>query len=103
MYSKPILRYDGWMAIRKTIALLGDTHFGMRNDSLDFHHLYEKFYTNVFFPKLKENGIKTIVQVGDLFDRRKYINFNTLALCRRILLRQAGRIQYAHGGPCRQP
>lgn len=61
------------------IAILGDTHFGMRNDSAVFNELARKFYTEVFFPYLEATGIKTIVQLGDLFDRRKYINFNTLA------------------------
>jgi len=64
------------------IAVLGDTHFGARNDSLIFHSFFKKFYEEVFFPYLTENKINTFIQVGDLFDRRKYINFNTLELCR---------------------
>ncbi len=65
------------------IAILGDTHFGMRSDSLDFHRYYEKFYTNVFFPYLEEHGINVIFQLGDLFDRRKFINFNSLYMSRK--------------------
>jgi DNA repair exonuclease SbcCD nuclease subunit len=65
------------------IAILGDTHFGVRNDSLAFHNLYKKFYAEVFFPYLEEHGIKNVYQLGDLFDRRKYISFQTLALCRK--------------------
>lgn len=65
------------------IAILGDTHFGVRGDSLEFHKYYSKFYDSVFFPYLKDNGITTIVQLGDLFDRRKFINFNSLYLCRK--------------------
>ena len=65
------------------ICILGDTHFGMRGDSLTFHNYCDSFYTNVFFPYLKENNIKEIYQLGDLFDRRKFINFNTLYLCRK--------------------
>ena len=60
------------------IAILGDTHFGVRNDNLQFHSFYRRFYTNIFFPYLKQHGIKQIIQLGDLFDRRKYINFNSL-------------------------
>ena len=60
------------------VAILGDTHFGIRNDNKSFHDYYERFYDGVFFPYLKENGIKRIIQLGDLFDRRKYINFYTL-------------------------
>lgn len=65
------------------IVILGDTHFGARSDSLDFHRYFGKFYDEVFFPFLKENNITTVFQMGDLFDRRKYINFNSLYLSRK--------------------
>ncbi len=29
------------------ICILGDTHFGMRGDSLEFHRYYKKFYDNI--------------------------------------------------------
>ena len=64
------------------IAVLGDTHFGMRNDSIHFHNYYRRFYENVFFLYLKTHDIKTVIQTGDLFDRRKFINFNTLYLAK---------------------
>jgi DNA repair exonuclease SbcCD nuclease subunit len=62
------------------IAIVGDTHFGMRADSLHFHNYYKRFYQETLFPTLKEMGVTRIVQLGDLFDRRKYINYNTLYL-----------------------
>lgn len=65
------------------ICILGDTHFGMRGDSLDFHKYFQKFYDDVFFPYLIENKVDTVFQLGDLFDRRKYINFNSLYLARK--------------------
>lgn len=65
------------------VCLLGDTHFGIRNDSMTFHRYLDKFYTEVFFPYLKEHNIKTVIQLGDLFDRRKYINFVSLSESRR--------------------
>ena len=65
------------------ICLLGDTHFGVRNDSKAFHAYYEKFYSEIFIPYLLEHKIDTVIQLGDLFDRRKYINFNSLAEARR--------------------
>ena len=65
------------------IAILGDSHFGMRNDSIHFHKYYQKFYSEIFFPYLKENNITEIYQLGDLFDRRKYINFNSLYLSKK--------------------
>jgi DNA repair exonuclease SbcCD nuclease subunit len=65
------------------IALLGDTHFGARNDSQVFHRHFAKFYSEVFFPYLKQHDISRVIQLGDLFDRRKYINFVTLDYCRK--------------------
>lgn len=58
------------------VAILGDTHFGVRNGSKLFSDFQEKFYNNVFFPYLKENGISTIIQVGDLQDSRKSIHLS---------------------------
>lgn len=65
------------------VCILGDTHFGARNDNPTFHRFFERFYSEVFFPTLRERGIRNIVQVGDLFDRRKYINYVTLKECKR--------------------
>lgn len=64
------------------ICILGDTHFGARSDSIPFHNYMEKFYSEFFFPELEKRGVDTIIQLGDLFDRRKFINFNTLYRCR---------------------
>lgn len=60
------------------ICILGDTHFGARGDSLEFHNYFKRFYDEIFFPYLLENRINIIFQLGDLFDRRKFINFNSL-------------------------
>ena len=75
------------------ICLLGDTHFGARNDHLAFHDHFELFYKDVLFPYLEQNDIDTVIQFGDLFDRRKYINFGTLYRSRKYFfdpLREKG-------------
>ena len=59
------------------IALLNDTHFGVRNDSPAFMKYQNRFYDEVFFPYLKEHNIGTLVHLGDVVDRRKFINHNT--------------------------
>lgn len=64
-------------------AILGDTHFGVRNDSTNFHKYFEKFYSEVFIPYCKDNDVRLVFQLGDLFDRRKFINFNSLSECKR--------------------
>jgi len=66
------------------VAILGDAHIGARNDSLAFHDFFKKFY-DFFFSELQKNNITTVIQVGDLWDRRKYINFQTLSLSRQYL------------------
>ena len=60
------------------IAIINDQHFGVRNDAISIHKYFEKFYSQVFFPTLEEQGIKDIFILGDLVHRRKYINFVTL-------------------------
>jgi len=51
---------------------------------LVFLDYYEKFYTETFFPKIVEENIKTLLILGDTFDRRKYINFNTLQRAKKM-------------------
>ena len=60
------------------ISIITDQHFGARNDSIHFLDYYEKFYKNTFFPTLDNNGINTVLILGDTFDRRKYVNFYSL-------------------------
>lgn len=59
-------------------ALITDTHWGVRNDSQVFRSMMERFYQETFFPYLKKHRIKTIFHLGDIVDRRKYINYVTL-------------------------
>lgn len=61
------------------IALIGDSHFGARNDSVFFMDRQKEYYENHFFPYLLKNKIDTIIHLGDLFDKRKQINFASLA------------------------
>lgn len=71
------------------IALITDTHFGARGDSNAFDLNFRKFYEEVFFPELIKRNIKCIIHLGDCFDRRKYINFNSLKTCREYFFDKA--------------
>jgi DNA repair exonuclease SbcCD nuclease subunit len=71
------------------LALLGDVHFGARNDSPHFHKFFAKFYNDIFFPYLEQNKVTHIIQLGDVFDRRKYINFNSLQQSRKYFFDRA--------------
>jgi len=68
------------------IAILNDTHCGIRNSSDIFMDYQEKFYRDVFFPYLLENDIKQIIHLGDYYDNRKTINFKALKHNRKIFL-----------------
>jgi hypothetical protein len=68
------------------IAILNDTHAGIRNSSDIFMAYQERFYSEVFFPYLLENDIKHIVHLGDYYDNRKTINFKALNHNRKIFL-----------------
>jgi DNA repair exonuclease SbcCD nuclease subunit len=65
------------------IALITDTHFGARGDSEILTNFFDKFYSEIFFPYLIKNNIKEIIHLGDAFDRRKFINFQSLLRCKQ--------------------
>ena len=64
------------------IAIINDTHWGARSDSQIFLDYFTDFFREQFFPYLKENNIDTVLHLGDLMDRRKFVNFNTLNIVR---------------------
>jgi len=66
------------------VALITDQHFGGKQDSQNFLNHIERFYREQFFPYLSENNIHTVVDLGDTFDRRKFVNFNTLDKVRQF-------------------
>jgi hypothetical protein len=57
------------------IALINDTHFGARGDHPLVNDYFFRFWEGQFFPYLAEHNIKTVVHLGDVVDRRKFINF----------------------------
>ena len=66
------------------VAIITDTHYGGKNDNLQFAQFQKRFYEGTFFPICKREGITTILHLGDVFDRRKYSNFNTLKLAKEM-------------------
>lgn len=75
------------------IAILNDTHCGIRNSSEIFMDYQEKFYRDVFFPHLEQHGIKKILHLGDYYDNRKFINFKALEHNRKIFLEKLRELQ----------
>ena len=68
------------------LAILTDTHAGVKNGSDVFLDYTERFYNEVFFPKCLEQGIKHILHLGDYFEHRKYVNYKVLARNREMFL-----------------
>ncbi len=67
------------------VAIITDTHYGARKGSKLFHDYFELFYKNVFFPTLEEQGITTIIHMGDAFDSRKSIDYQSLEWAKRVV------------------
>ena len=70
------------------IAILNDTHCGIRNSSQIFLDNAADFYKNVFFPECEKRGIKQILHLGDYYDNRKFVNFKALSHNRKHFLNE---------------
>ncbi len=69
------------------VALLNDSHFGARPDFHEvFHDQMKTFLDTQFFPYIDANNLKTIVHLGDLFDKRRVTNNYTLYRVRKDYL-----------------
>ena len=67
------------------IAILTDTHWGAKKGSKHLHDYFELFYKNVFFPALEEHGVETVIHMGDAFDSRKSIDYQSLEWAKRVV------------------
>ena len=67
------------------VAILTDTHYGSKKGSKHLHDYFELFYKNVFFPALEEHGIETVIHMGDAFDSRKSIDYQSLEWAKRVV------------------
>ena len=66
------------------VAILTDTHFGVRKGNQILHDYFEKFYRDTFFPAIDEAGIDTVIHLGDVFDVRKGIDYWSLDWAKRV-------------------
>ena len=67
------------------VAIITDTHYGFKKGSKQFHDYFELFYKNVFFPTLEQEGITTVIHMGDAFDSRKGIDYQSLDWAKRVV------------------
>ena len=68
------------------VAIITDTHFGARGDKTALLDHFKEFYEQTFFPELEKRGIDTFWHLGDLVDRRKFINYHTLQVMKDCFL-----------------
>jgi DNA repair exonuclease SbcCD nuclease subunit len=68
------------------IAVLTDTHTGVKNGNDIFLDYTERFYSELFFPYCLKHGIKKIIHLGDYFDHRKYLNYKVLSRNKEMFL-----------------
>ena len=67
------------------IAIITDTHYGARKGADYIHSYFKKFYDNIFFPYLEKHNIDTIIHMGDMFDSRKSIDYQSLEWSKRVV------------------
>ena len=67
------------------VAIITDTHYGARKGSKYLHDHFELFYTNVFFPALEEHRVEAVIHMGDAFDSRKSIDYQSLEWAKRVV------------------
>lgn len=60
------------------VALCGDMHWGARNDSQFFLDQFSSFVSKTLIPGCLKHGVTTVIQLGDLMDKRKSVGFMTL-------------------------
>lgn len=66
------------------ILLITDQHFGARNDSQAYVNKYQKFYSKTVLPYIDKHKITNVIALGDTFDRRKGINYNSLEAAKKM-------------------
>ena len=59
------------------IAIITDQHLDGRKGNLAFWNYFQKFYDEIFFPTLEKEGVRVVFDLGDTFDNRKSMDFNT--------------------------
>lgn len=55
------------------VALLGDTHFGVRDGAKNMHEYFEKVY-GWFIDEMQTRNLAHVYQFGDIFDKRKGVD-----------------------------
>lgn len=68
------------------IGYITDTHLGARGGSNVFREYFKQFYSDILFPRLKEEKVTDLLHGGDFFDNRDAITANDVDFVRNFFL-----------------
>jgi len=76
----------------KRIWLISDTHFGVRNNSVEWIDIIEDYFYNFFIPLVEKNYRPgdVLVHCGDVFESRNAINLRVMNSALRVFERLSG-------------
>lgn len=57
------------------ILFLGDLHLGARNGNPNFLRMMDDYFKEELFPYILDNNVEVVVQLGDILDKRRNIDF----------------------------
>jgi len=62
------------------VFIIADTHFGLRNNSIEWLQIQQNYFDNFFIPLLKKHYKPgdILIHLGDVFDSRQSINLRVL-------------------------
>jgi len=70
------------------LAIIGDSHFGVKKNNSVFLNSQLRFFNERFFPYIEKNNIDTIIYLGDFWDNRNTININVLNEIDKLIIEQ---------------
>lgn len=57
------------------LLFLGDLHIGARNGNPNFLKMMDTYFKEELFPYILDNDISTVIQLGDILDKRRNVDF----------------------------
>lgn len=93
-------RYPPWVE-SPLLAILGDLHIGARNCNDVYLRHFSDFFIDVFWKHVDDSGLKVVVQVGDFFDNRRYLDYRALEFVLKHIVepsRSRGVVWYVFPG-----
>jgi DNA repair exonuclease SbcCD nuclease subunit len=75
------------------MMVIGDIHFGVRNNSQSYLSFQEDWFENDLIPKIEKHGIERVLFLGDIFDSRNSLSPVIINSARRIFKNLASKVK----------